>query len=256
MTSDHGRRVASMFGRIAGWYDFLNHLLSLGLDILWRRRLVDLLALSRERDSRLLDLAAGTLDVSLEAAGRFPRCRIAAADFCLPMLTKGKAKLIRRGAAGFAPPSRAGARDKRPGQDMAAVDPVQADGRALPFADESFQAASIAFGIRNIRPRGEAYSELLRVLKPGGRLCILEFGSGRQRILGGAYNFYLNRLLPLIGRVFSQDDGAYRYLADTIREFPDAAALAAELRVAGFDEVFWERLAFGIVVIHVAVKPI
>jgi demethylmenaquinone methyltransferase/2-methoxy-6-polyprenyl-1,4-benzoquinol methylase len=93
------------------------------------------------------------------------------------------------------------------------------------------------------------------VLKPGGRLCILEFGSGRQRILGGVYNFYLNRLLPLIGRVFSRDDGAYRYLADTIREFPDAAALAVELREAGFDEVFWERLAFGIVVIHVAVKP-
>jgi demethylmenaquinone methyltransferase / 2-methoxy-6-polyprenyl-1,4-benzoquinol methylase len=223
-----------MFGRIAGWYDFLNHFLSLGLDILWRKRLVDHLGLPQGSPSRLLDLAAGTLDVSLEASGRHPQCRIAAADFCLPMLTTGSAKLKRRSTT--------------------SIDPVQADGRALPFSENSFEAASIAFGIRNIRPRSEAYAELLRVLKPGGRLCILEFGSGRQRILGGIYNFYLNRLLPAIGRIFSKDDGAYRYLADTILEFPDADNLAKELRDAGFGEVFWEKLALGIVVIHVGVK--
>lgn len=234
MSSDHGQRVASMFGRIAGWYDFLNHFLSLGLDILWRRRLVDHLALPKDRPSRLLDLAAGTMDVSLEAAGRHPKCRITAADFCLPMLVEGTKKLARR--------------------SVKTIAPVQADGRALPFADESFEAASIAFGIRNIRPRSEAYEELLRVLKPGGRLCILEFGSGKQRILGGIYNFYLNRLLPVIGKVFSSDDGAYRYLADTILEFPDADSLAAEMRASGFAEVSWEKLAFGIVVIHVGVK--
>jgi demethylmenaquinone methyltransferase/2-methoxy-6-polyprenyl-1,4-benzoquinol methylase len=234
VANDHGQRVASMFGRIAGWYDFLNHFLSLGLDILWRRRLVDHLELPRERQSRLLDLAAGTLDVSLEAAGRHPQCRVAAADFCLPMLVQGKQKLRAK--------------------NVSAIAPVQADGRALPFADEAFEAASIAFGIRNIKPRSEAYAELLRVLKPGGRLCILEFGSGKQRILGGIYNFYLNRLLPAIGRVFSKDDGAYRYLADTIIEFPDADTLAAELRTAGFERVYFEKLAFGIVVIHVGVK--
>lgn len=223
-----------MFGRIAGWYDFLNHFLSLGLDILWRKRLVDHLNLPLGRKSRLLDLAAGTLDVSLEASGRHPQCRIAATDFCLPMLTTGKAKLTRKG--------------------VTAIDPVQADGRVLPFSENSFEAASIAFGIRNIKPRSEAYAELLRVLKPGGRLCILEFGSGRQRILGGIYNFYLNQLLPAIGRLFSKDDGAYKYLADTIMEFPDADNLAKELRDAGFMDVFWEKLAFGIVVIHVGVK--
>lgn len=223
-----------MFGRIAGWYDFLNHFLSLGLDIVWRKRLADHLNLPRERACRVLDLAAGTLDVSLEVAARHPECRVAAADFCLPMLLKGKEKLIRRG--------------------VASIDPVQADGRALPFAGSCFDAAAIAFGIRNIRPRSEAYAEFLRVLKPGGRLCILEFGSGKQRILGGLYNLYLNRLLPAIGRIFSKDDGAYQYLADTIREFPDAQTLAGEMRTAGFGEVFWEKLAFGIVVIHVGVK--
>jgi len=218
MADDHGHSVASMFGRIAGWYDFLNHFLSLGIDILWRRRLVDLLALPAEKTCRLLDLAAGTLDVSLEAAGRFARCRVAAADFCLPMLLQGRKKLARKGCG--------------------TIDPLQADGRALPFADASFEAAGIAFGIRNIRPRQQAYAELLRVLKPGGRLCILEFGSGRRRILGGAYNFYLERLLPAVGKVFSRDDGAYQYLADTIREFPDEATLADELRAAGFTDVF------------------
>ncbi|WP_243310257.1 ubiquinone/menaquinone biosynthesis methyltransferase [Fundidesulfovibrio agrisoli] len=234
MASDHGRSVASMFGRIAGWYDFLNHFLSLGLDILWRRRLVDHIGVSASGSPRVLDLAAGTLDVSLEIARRFPRARIAAADFCLPMLTQGAQKLARRGVASIAP--------------------VQADGRALPFPDETFEAATIAFGIRNIRPRSEAYAELLRVLRPGGRLCILEFGSGKQRILGGVYNLYLNRLLPLLGKVFSKDDGAYQYLADTIREFPDAPSLAQEMRASGFASVNWERLAFGIVVIHVGVK--
>lgn len=234
MSSDHGQKVASMFGRIAGWYDFLNHFLSFGLDILWRRRLVEHLKLPHGRPSRLLDLAAGTLDVSLEALRARPRCRVAAADFCLPMLRQGARKLQSK--------------------SVRSIDPVQADGRALPFAENTFEAASIAFGIRNIRPREEAYAELLRVLKPGGRLCILEFGSGKQRIMGGLYNFYLNFLLPLIGKVFSKDDGAYRYLADTILEFPDADSLADELRRAGFTGVHYEKLTFGIVVVHVGVK--
>ncbi len=234
MASDHGKNVASMFGRIAGWYDFLNHFLSLGLDILWRKALAGHFGLPGERESRLLDLAAGTMDVSLEAVSRYPRLRVTAADFCLPMLQKGVEKLGKRG--------------------VKTIDPVQADGRALPFANESFHAASIAFGIRNIRPRQDAYAELLRVLRPGGRLCILEFGSGKQRILGGLYNFYLNTLLPVLGKVFSKDDSAYRYLADTILEFPDADSLAQEMRQAGFAEVYYEKHTFGIVVIHVGVK--
>jgi len=242
MARDHGREVAGMFGRIAGWYDFLNHFLSLGMDIWWRRRQVQLLALPRERRSAVLDLAAGTLDVSLEIKRQYPRSRVWAADFCLPMLRKGGEKLLRRGQAAHA------------SGDAPGIFPVQADGRALPFADQSFQAATIAFGIRNIRPRSDAYAELLRVLKPGGRLCILEFGSGRQRILGGIYNFYLDVALPALGRLFSKDDGAYRYLADTIREFPDAESLAGELRQAGFAEVYYEKLTFGIVVAHVAIK--
>lgn len=236
MSASHGCQVAGMFGRIAGWYDFLNHFLSLGLDIHWRSRLVAQLNLPSTRPTRVLDLAAGTLDVSLAVAKRNPLCRIAAADFCLPMLRRGQAKLARR--------------------KVGAVDPVQADALALPFVDECFDGATIAFGIRNILPREGAYAEILRTLKPGGRLCILEFGSGRQRIWGGVYNLYLNRLLPRLGKLFSKDHGAYEYLARTIREFPDAKTLERELQDAGFVRVWHESMASGIVVVHVAVKGV
>ncbi|QLA17312.1 ubiquinone/menaquinone biosynthesis methyltransferase [Desulfolutivibrio sulfoxidireducens] len=232
---EHGRRVASMFGRIAGFYDFLNHALSLGLDIVWRKRLVAGIEMDREREGCVLDLAAGTLDVALEIARRHPRTRIVAADFTLPMLRRGQAKI-------------------KP-DDAGRIFPVQADGLALPLPDASMDAATIAFGIRNIRPRQAAYAEMLRVLKPGARFCILEFGTGKRRIWGGAYNFYLTKVLPGFGRLVSGDAAAYRYLADTIRAFPDEDALAGELTRAGFTAVSHTPLASGIVFVHRAVRP-
>jgi SAM-dependent methyltransferase len=114
---------------------------------------------------------------------------------------------------------------------------------------------TIAFGIRNILPRTDAYSEILRVLAPGGRLCILEFGTGQARIWQGAYNFYLGTVLPRIGRFFSKNPEAYQYLADTILAFPHAPFLAGELRDAGFEQVGFQALSSGIVYIHVAQKP-
>ena len=234
MTREHGPEVARMFGRIAGWYDFLNHFLSLGLDISWRRELVQRLDLPSDGPCLALDLAAGTLDVSLEILRRCPACRVVGADFCLPMLRQGQSKLAARG--------------------ITAVSPVQADGLTLPFAPDSFQAATVAFGIRNIKPRQAAFAELYRVLKPGGRLGVLEFGSGRQRIWGGLYNFYLNRVLPGIAGMFSRDPKAYAYLAQTIRDFPPAWDLAQEMRQAGFSRVRYQPLASGIVFLHWASK--
>lgn len=229
---EHGRRVAGLFGRIAPWYDFLNHFLSLGWDVLWRRRLVQCVRLGDTL--RVLDLACGTLDVSREVLRQHPGGRVLGMDFSYPMLQRGKRKIQKSG--------------------QTSIQPVAADGRHLPLPDRCVDCATIAFGIRNIRPREDAYQEVLRVLTPGGRFCILEFGSGRNRIMRGIYNIYLQRLLPMIGRVFSGDAHAYQYLADTIQAFPDARELAGELLQAGFSRVCSFPLTLGIVHIHLAEK--
>ena len=163
----HDQAVSGMFGRIAGWYDLCNRVLSLGIDRYWRRVLADNVRLGPT--GRVLDLAAGTLDVSLAIRRRYPDARIPALDFCLPMLQRGARKLH--------------------GWDAAAILPVAADAKKLPLPDASVDCVTIAFGIRNITPRDEAFREMLRVLTPGGRACILEFGSGKERIWGGLYNF-------------------------------------------------------------------
>jgi demethylmenaquinone methyltransferase/2-methoxy-6-polyprenyl-1,4-benzoquinol methylase len=229
--NEHGKRVSSLFDNIATWYDFLNHFLSLGQDIYWRYRLVR--TLRTGATGAVLDLAAGTLDVSREILRRHPTLKILSMDFSRAMLCSGKKKVV----------------------SQPSIFPVQADGRALPLPDGCVDTVTIAFGIRNILPRSEAYSEILRVLAPGGRLCILEFGTGQARIWQGAYNFYLGKVLPRIGRFFSKNPEAYQYLADTILAFPNASALAKELRDAGFDQVGYQALSSGIVYIHVAQKP-
>jgi demethylmenaquinone methyltransferase/2-methoxy-6-polyprenyl-1,4-benzoquinol methylase len=227
------RRVAGMFGRVAGSYDLLNHVLSAGLDIAWRRAMVRTLLAPGLPLGPILDLAAGTLDVSIAVARKSPR-RILAADVCGPMLTAGLGKLD-------------------DGQRRQ-IHPVVADGRVLPLPDASVAGATIAFGIRNIRPRPDALAELARVIRPGGRLLVLEFGTGKRRMWGGLYNFYLRQVLPVIGKIVSGDDEAYRYLAETIREFPEEAVLAEEMRRAGFADVSYRAMAGGIVFLHAGVK--
>lgn len=229
---EHGKRVSGLFDNIAGWYDFLNHFLSVGQDLYWRHRLVQ--TVRPGITGRVLDLAAGTLDVSREILRQHPGQTVLALDFSLAMLRRGKTKIT----------------------TQPAIAPAQADGRHLPLPDACVDAVTIAFGIRNILPRSEAYREILRVLAPGGRLCILEFGTGQARIWRGLYNFYLGTLLPQIGRFFSRDPEAYQYLADTIRAFPDARVLARELLDAGFGSVSYQPLSSGIVYVHVARKPL
>lgn len=223
-----------MFARIAARYDFLNHGLSGGLDILWRRRLVRAATLARGQ--RVLDLAAGTLDVSLALARACPEARILCLDVCWPMLERGRSKAAR----------------KMPG---AALLPVQADAFALPCASASLDRVTVAFGIRNMAPRDAVFREILRALRPGGRFVMLEFGSARRPVWGGVYNVYLRHVLPRIGRLAGGDGSAYAYLARSIEEFPEAAALDAELAQAGFGRVRHQPLSGGIVYLHCADRP-
>ena len=177
--AEHGKRVADMFGRIAGWYDFLNHALSGGQDIYWRYRLAR--AARPEPGGLILDLAAGTMDVSVELLRQYPSCKVAALDFALPMLENGKAKKLKKG------------REER-------IFPVQADGRNLPLPDNSMAAATIAFGIRNILPREAAYAEFLRGAQ--ARSAAVHFGV-RHRVqagLEGAVQFLSGQGPAVFGR--------------------------------------------------------
>lgn len=229
--TDHNREIKSMFGSIAKGYDFLNHSLSMGFDIYWRRVLVASLAAAPE--GIFLDLAAGTFDVSLALAKAYPKRRIIGADLCLPMLAQGLYKIAKR---------------------QADVTPLNADAYRLPFADDSLAAITVSFGLRNMVPRVPALAEMRRVLGPGGRLSVLEFGSARQKVWFGFYNFYLAQVLPRIGGLISGDREAYAYLARTIKEFPSANELASEMREAGFATVRYRRLSGGIVYLHTADK--
>jgi demethylmenaquinone methyltransferase/2-methoxy-6-polyprenyl-1,4-benzoquinol methylase len=151
------------------------------------------------------------------------------------MLKKGQAKIERRGY------------DR--------ILPVCGDAISLPLPDDSFDCVSMAFGIRNIEPRQRAYAEMYRVLAPGGRLCLLEFGSSQDRIWKGLYNTYLHLILPLAGRMISKDPQAYNYLARTIQGFPKAPFLARELVAAGFERLGFLPLQSGIVYLYIAEKP-
>lgn len=223
-----------MFGKIAGVYDLLNHLLSFGIDRYWRRELVDLAIWDKK--SPIFDLAAGTLDVAVALHRRFPEAMVAGIDFCPEMLREGLPKLKKAGI------------EKR-------VFPCAGDALAIPAKDETCSSLTMAFGIRNIPDRSRALGEMRRVLVPEGRACILEFSSGQERVWGGLYNFYLDKILPRVGRLISRDKGAYAYLADTIRAFPPADKLAREMGEAGFEKVGYRKLTSGVVCLHWGEKP-
>ena len=227
--------VNSMFARIARRYDLANHLLSGGLDLWWRKRLVQ--AVRRHAPSSVLDVATGSGDVAFALRHALPgSSRIVGMDFCQPMLDEANAKQTALAAPG-----------------PAALSFEQGDGLALPLADASFDAVTISFGLRNMADRHRSLREMHRVLRPGGRLFVLEF-SQPQAWFRPFYYFYLRRLLPLIAGVITGDRAAYVYLNDTIGQFPGRVALAAEISAAGYANVTAEGLTFGTVALHEAVK--
>jgi demethylmenaquinone methyltransferase/2-methoxy-6-polyprenyl-1,4-benzoquinol methylase len=226
--------VNSMFGRIAPRYDIANMLLSGGMDAVWRRRLVA--AVTQRGPHQILDLAAGSGDVSFALSRKLPpSATITGLDFCAPMLEQAEKK---KHAAGAGYPN---------------VQFRQGDVMALPLPDASFGAVTIAFGLRNLVDRHRGLGEMHRVLRPGGRLFVLEF-SQPYPWLRRLYYFYLGRILPVIAGAITGDRKAYEYLNATIAEFPNRAALCQEIRDAGFVDVQAHPMTFGIVALHEARK--
>jgi demethylmenaquinone methyltransferase/2-methoxy-6-polyprenyl-1,4-benzoquinol methylase len=229
----HAAAVRDMFAGIAPRYDLLNHVLSINIDKLWRRRVRKLLAsILADQHAVVLDVACGTGDLSLELQTG-AKARVIGTDFCRPMLAIAAEK------------SDAAA---------AAIPLVEADAMGLPFPDDSFDAATIAFGLRNLADWEAGLSELLRVLKPSGRVVVLEFSSPAVPGLRGLFNFYFTKVLPRIGGAVSGSLGAYEYLPNSVRRFPDQKGLAELMRGAGFGRVEFSNLTGGIAAIHTGTK--
>ncbi|MEZ5346824.1 MAG: bifunctional demethylmenaquinone methyltransferase/2-methoxy-6-polyprenyl-1,4-benzoquinol methylase UbiE [Pyrinomonadaceae bacterium] len=230
---DHAKAVHEMFAGIATKYDFLNHFLSINIDKRWRRKVSGLLSDTlSDSEARILDVACGTGDLAIDLK-RFGKARVFGTDFCRPMLTIAKEKTAGGGES---------------------IPYLEADGLNLSFADETFDAVTIAFGLRNFSNWENGLIELMRVLKPGGRIAVLEFSSPMIPGFRSAFNFYFANILPRIGGVVSGSRGAYEYLPDSVSRFPDQRQLASMMRQIGFSDVKYKNLTGGIAAIHTGTK--
>ena len=230
---EHARAVREMFAGIARRYDFLNHFLSVNTDKRWRRlvrkKLEDVL---NRQDALVLDVACGTGDLSVELQ-KNARAKIVGTDFCRPML-----------AIAF---------DKNE-KNQTAIPYVEADGMNLSFADASFDAVTIAFGLRNFSNWQDGLKELHRVTKKGGKLVILEFSTPIVPGFKQIFNLYFTQILPRVGGAVSGSRGAYEYLPDSVSRFPDQKGLAEMMTKTGFSSVEYKNLTGGIAAIHSGIK--
>lgn len=230
---DKKKFVKSKFAAISPRYDLLNSVLSFQIDRYWRW--LTTRELRHFPTGPVLDLCAGTLPLALELARQAPARLVLAIDFCEDMLRAGV---------------RAAADDRR----LARILPVGGDGEQIPVRDNSVWGVTVAFGVRNLARTQQGLNEMQRVLKPGGKLLILEFSRPRQPLIRALYNFYLNKILPRIAGAVSGDQEAYEYLASSIAAFYEPEELAGMMRGAGFSTVNYRPLTFGIVTIYVGVK--
>ena len=226
---EKAQRVRSVFDSVATDYDLMNDVMSLGIHRLWKRLAIGMANI--RPGQQVLDLAGGTGDLVLMIAPRVgPQGRVVLSDINNAMIRTGRARLLDRGIAGN-------------------VEYVQADAERLPFPDNSFDCITMAFGLRNVTHKQAALDAMYRVLKPGGRLLILEF-SRPVALLTPAYDFYSFSILPRLGQLIARDAASYRYLAESIRMHPDQKTLVGMLESAGFEGCDFHNLTGGIVAIH------
>ncbi|WP_295842269.1 demethylmenaquinone methyltransferase [uncultured Microbacterium sp.] len=223
------KRVSGMFDQVAAAYDRTNSVLSLGNDRFWR--VATLRAVAPQRGERILDLAAGTGTSSMAFVPS--GAHVVAADFSRGMIEEGR---------------------RRHG-DVPNLEFVQADATDLPFADGEFDAVTMSFGLRNVIDPRRALRELRRVTRPGGRIVVCEFSHPPSRAFNGLYRFYNDRVLPIVAKAVSSNAEAYDYLNESIRDWPDQATLAGWMRDAGWDDVAYRNLTFGIVALHRGIRP-
>lgn len=227
--------VKEMFSTITKKYDFLNHLLSLRRDVAWRRFTVKKMRFFNT--AKLLDVACGTADLSIDAARRYNQISITGIDFVHEMLEAGSEKIQKKGL------------DRR-------IALMQSDALELPFCDNSFDVVAVAFGVRNMPNREKALKEMLRVAVPGGSVMVLEMTFIQNRLFKILYHIYLNYLLPRLAKHFSPNPAAYHYLADSIMNFPNPDAFAAMMETAGMVDVQKYPLTLGVTYLHTGTKPV
>ncbi|MFW5973373.1 MAG: bifunctional demethylmenaquinone methyltransferase/2-methoxy-6-polyprenyl-1,4-benzoquinol methylase UbiE [Bacteroidota bacterium] len=221
-------QVEEMFDAIAPRYDLLNRVLSFGIDRRWRRRAIEVLADASPR--RILDVATGTADLAIQALDLSPE-KVVGVDISEEMLRVGREKVRQIGE-----------------EDR--IELRRGDSERLPFSDNQFDGALVAFGVRNFEDLNRGLSEIRRVLKPGGSLVVLEFSQPRSFPIRQLYSLYSRHILPRVGSAVSKDTGAYRYLPDSVAAFPDGEHFLARMEQAGFDDLRCERLTFGIASIY------
>ena len=233
--SQKADKVAEVFHSVAAKYDLMNDVLSGGLHRLWKRFTIELSGV--RPGNRVLDIAGGTGDLTRKFSSLVgPSGEVVLADINDSMLKVGRDRLLDKGVAGN-------------------VQFVQADAEALPFPDNHFDVVTIAFGLRNVTRKENALRSMLRVLKPGGRLLVLEFSKPGNPLLAKAYDTYSFSFMPLAGKLITNDSESYRYLAESIRMHPDQETLKAMMVDAGFERVTYHNMTGGIVALHRGIKP-
>lgn len=225
--------VHEMFSRTVKTYDLLNHVFSFNIDRLWRNKLIALA--NPPEDGRLLDLCCGTADVAIAFARKYPGCRIVGADFVEEMLVRGREKVAQRALS-----------DR--------IELVQADAMSLPFEDDSFHALTVAFGLRNLPDHLAGIREMVRVVRPGGTVLILEFAPPPDTLFGRSYRWYLRNIMPPVGAKISGYWPTYGYLYSSVSNFLTPGALADDMRGSGLEDVTVKKLSGGIAYIHAGRK--